>query len=93
MFFINTKQDVLNLFNSAQRGAIDKDKMIQVFQSLIDESVIEENKQIYPDGYGQPGYEGPALEPVIVRSVNTSAKVFRIGMTVDEIEQLINEVK
>lgn len=24
----------------------------------------KQNVQVYPDGYGQPGYEGPALDPI-----------------------------
>lgn len=24
----------------------------------------KQNVQTYPDGYGQPGYEGPALDPI-----------------------------
>jgi hypothetical protein len=25
---------------------------------------LKQDTAIYPDGYGQPGYEGPAVEPV-----------------------------
>lgn len=55
---INTREDLDSLkdTNPAQ--------YLEFMAYLKGSMTRQQNTAVYPDGYGQPGYEGPAVEPV-----------------------------
>jgi len=91
--YINSKADVMNLVESAKNGEIEPSLAEKVLSNLVAEATLVEDKQSYPEGYGEPGYEGEALEPVWEERENPGAKIFKIGLTVPEMEALIQEVQ
>ncbi len=55
---INTREDLDSLKESNQAEYLE-------FMAYLKGSMTrQQNTAVYPEGYGQPGYEGPAVEPV-----------------------------
>ena len=44
-----------------------------------------QNVAVYPEGYGQPGYEGPAVEP-IWEDIEDLSTIERFGFTREDFE-------
>lgn len=55
---INTREDLDHL--AEQSPAQHAEFMLYLKGSMT----RKQNIAVYPEGYGQPGYEGPAIEPV-----------------------------
>ena len=91
--YINSETDVMNLVESVKSGEIEAAAAVKVLSNLMSEATLIENVQTYPEGYGEPGYEGEALEPIWEEKENPGAKIIKIGLTVSEVEALIQEVK
>lgn len=53
---INTRADLDALAGTPEHA--------EFMRSLKGSMTRKQNVQVYPDGYGQPGYEGPALDPI-----------------------------
>lgn len=53
---INTRADLDALSGTAEHA--------EFMRFLKGSMTRKQNAQVYPDGYGQPGYEGPALDPI-----------------------------
>lgn len=53
---INTREDL-----DAIEGTIEHAEFIAALKGSM---TRKQDVQAYPEGYGQPGYEGPLLEPV-----------------------------
>ena len=53
---INTRADL-----DALAGTPEHAEFMRFFKGSM---TRKQNVQVYPDGYGQPGYEGPALDPI-----------------------------
>ena len=45
----------------------------------------KQNVQVYPEGYGQPGYEGPTVDP-IWEDVEDLSTIERFGFTKSDFE-------
>jgi hypothetical protein len=55
---INTREDLDSLKESNPAQYLE-------FMAYLKGSMTrQQNTAVYPEGYGQPGYEGPAVEPV-----------------------------
>ena len=55
---INTREDLDSLKESNPAEYLE-------FMAYLKGSMTrQQNTAVYPEGYGQPGYEGPAVEPV-----------------------------
>lgn len=55
---INTREDLDSLKESNPAQHLE-------FMAYLKGSMTrQQNTAVYPEGYGQPGYEGPAVEPV-----------------------------
>lgn len=73
---INTRADLDSIAGTPEHAA---------FIAALKGSITQrQNTAVYPDGYGQPGYVGPAVEPVWVDSEDLST-IARFGFTKDEI--------
>lgn len=55
---INTREDLDSLKES------NPEQYLEFMAYLKGSMTRQQNTAVYPDGYGQPGYEGPAVEPV-----------------------------
>lgn len=53
---INTREDLDAIAGTQQHA--------EFMAALKGSMTIKQDVQVYPEGYGQPGYEGEALEPV-----------------------------
>ncbi len=53
---INSREDLDSL-----QGTPEHDQFMNLLKGSM---TLKQDTAIYPDGYGQPGYEGPAVEPV-----------------------------
>lgn len=56
MQVINTRADLDAIAGTPQHT--------EFMRALKGSMTLKQNVQVYPEGYGQPGYEGPALEPI-----------------------------
>lgn len=69
---INTRNDL-----DALKGSPEHD----VFMAYLKGSMVRrQNTAVYPDGYGQPGYEGPAVDPVW-QDIEDLSTIERFGFT------------
>lgn len=55
---INTREDLDSLKES------NPEQYLEFMAYLKGSMTRQQNTAVYPDGYGQPGYEGPAVDPV-----------------------------
>lgn len=55
---INTREDLESLKET------NPEQYLEFMAYLKGSMPRQQNTAVYPDGYGQPGYEGPAVEPV-----------------------------
>jgi hypothetical protein len=78
---INTREDL-----DALKGTQKYDDFLL---TLIGSMTRRQNAAEYPEGYGQPGYEGPTIEPVWM-DVEDLSMVTRFGFRKDE---LFSQVK
>lgn len=81
---IATKQDYLNLI----ADGFDVREGLQV---LLNTSKMQVDVQTYPDGYGEPEYEGEALEPVWEEQLNRNGKIYRIGWTQKAVRDILSQ--
>jgi len=73
---INTRADLDSIAGTPEHAE---------FISMLKGSMTQRhNAAVYPEGYGQPGYVGPAVEPVWADSEDLST-IERFGFTKDEI--------
>ena len=56
MQVINTRADLDAIAGTPQHA--------EFMRALKGSMMLKQNVQVYPEGYGQPGYEGPTLEPI-----------------------------
>lgn len=56
MQVINTRADLDAIAGTPQHA--------EFMRALKGSMTLKQNVQVYPEGYGQPGYEGPTLEPI-----------------------------
>ena len=56
MQVINTRADLDAIAGTPQHT--------EFMRALKGSMTRKQNVQVYPEGYGQPGYEGPTLEPI-----------------------------
>lgn len=73
---INTRADLDSLIGTPAHAAF--------IAKLKGSMTQRRNAAVYPEGYGQPGYEGPAVEPVW-EDVEDLSTIERFGFTKDEI--------
>jgi hypothetical protein len=73
---INTRADLDSITGTPEHAAF--------ITALKGSMTQRSNVAIYPDGYGQPGYAGPAIDPVWVDSEDLST-IERFGFTKAEI--------
>lgn len=73
---INTRADLDSIAGTPEHAAF--------IATLKGSMTKRHNAAVYPDGYGQPGYVGPAVEPVWV-DVEDLGTIGRFGFTKDEI--------
>ena len=76
---INTRADLENLSGTPEYAAF----VVKLKGSMTQ----RRNTAVYPDGYGQPGYAGPTVDPVWVDSEDLST-IERFGFTKAEIQAL-----
>ncbi len=69
---INTRADL-----DAISGTPEYDEFIEALKGSM---TRRQDMQVYPDGYGQPGYEGEALEPIWT-DVEDLSTIERFGFT------------
>ncbi len=69
---INTRADLEALRGTPGYGA--------ALGQLKSSMTTRINRAVHPEGYGQPGYEGPEIEPVW-EDVETLESVARLGFT------------
>jgi len=74
---INTREDL-----EAIAGTPEYDEFMR---SLKGSMTRKQNVQVYPEGYGQPGYEGLTLEP-IWEDVEDLSTIERFGFTKADFE-------
>ena len=53
---INTREDLDAIAGTPEHA--------EFMQALKGSMTRKQDVQVYPDGYNQPGYEGPKLEPI-----------------------------
>ena len=73
---INTRADMDSIAGTPEHAAF--------IASLKGSMTQRHDDAVYPEGYGQPGYAGPAVDPVWVDSEDLST-IERFGFTKDEI--------
>lgn len=56
MQVINTRADLDAIAGTPQHA--------EFMRALKGSMTLKQNVQVYPEGYGQSGYEGPTLEPI-----------------------------
>ena len=81
---IAIKQDYVNLI----ADGYDVREQLQV---LLNTAKMQVDVQTYPEGYGEPEYEGEAFEPVWEEQLNRDGKIYRIGWTQKAVRELIAE--
>ena len=69
---INTRADLDAIAGTPEHA--------EFMQSLKGSMTRKQDVQVYPDGYNQPGYEGPKLEP-IWEDVEDLSTIERFGFT------------
>ncbi len=69
---INTRADL-----DAISGTPEYDEFIKALKGSM---TRKQDTQVYPDGYGHPGYEGPLLEPVW-EDVEDLSTIHRFGFS------------
>ena len=67
---INTRADLDSIAGTAEHD--------EFMKYLKGSMTRQQNTAVYPDGYGQPGYEGPTVEPVW-ESVEDLSTITRFG--------------
>ena len=67
---INTRADLDSIAGTAEHD--------EFMKYLKGSMTRQQNTAVYPDGYGQPGYEGPIVEPVW-ESVEDLSTITRFG--------------
>lgn len=72
---INSRADLDAIQGTPEHG--------QFMQMLKGSMIRRENVAVYPEGYGQPGYEGPAVEPVW-QEVEDISTIERFGFTKED---------
>lgn len=72
---LNTRADL-----DALRGAPSYDAAMAALHGSLTTKV---NVAVYPDGYGQPDYDGPAIDPVWQEQENLES-ITKLGFTKDE---------
>lgn len=76
-FVINTREDL---------DAISGTQVHRSFMEALKGSMSKRvNTQTYPDNYGQPGYEGPVIEP-IWQDVEDLSTIERFGFSKSDFE-------
>lgn len=73
---INTREDLDALEGTPEHA--------EFMARLAGSMTRRQNVQVYPEGYGRPGYEGPAIEPVW-QDVEDLSAVERFGFTKSEV--------
>lgn len=74
---INTRADL-----DAIAGTPEYDEFMEALKGTM---TRKQDTQVYPEGYGQPGYEGETLEP-IWSDVEDLSTIERFGFTKDDFE-------
>lgn len=74
---INTRADLDAIAGTPEHA--------EFMQSLKGSMTRKQDFQVYPDGYNQPGYEGPKLEP-IWEDVEDLSTIQRFGFTKSDFE-------
>ena len=69
---INTREDLDAIAGTPEHA--------EFMQALKGSMTSKQDTQVYPDGYNQPGYEGPKLEP-IWEDVEDLSTIERFGFT------------
>lgn len=75
---INTRADL-----DAIAGTPEHEEFMKALKGSM---TRKQDTQVYPDGYGQPGYEGEALEP-IWDDVEDLSTIERFGFTKDDFKE------
>ena len=76
-FVINSRADL-----DAIAGTVEHQRFMQALRGSMIRKI---NVQTYPDGYNQPGYSGPTLEPVWQDQEDLST-IEQFGFTKEDIE-------
>lgn len=76
---INTREDLESLAGTPEYAAF--------IAKLKGSMNLRQNVAVYPEGYGQPDYAGPAVDP-IWRDVEDLSTIERFGFTKAEIQAL-----
>lgn len=76
---INTREDL-----DAIEGTIEHAEFMRYLKGSM---MRKQNVQAYPDGYGQPGYEGETLEP-IWQDVEDLTTIERFGFSKSDFENI-----
>lgn len=79
LFVINTRADL-----DAIAGTEEHAKFIAGLKGSM---TRRQDVQVYPDGYGQPGYNGESLGP-IWEDVEDLSTIERFGFTKEEVNEL-----
>jgi hypothetical protein len=74
---INTREDLDAIAGTPE--------YVGFIEALKGSMTRKQDVQVYPEGYGQPGYEGETLEP-IWEDVEDLSTIARFGFTKAEIE-------
>ena len=69
---INTREDLDAIAGTPEHG--------EFMARLAGSMTRKQDVQIYPEGYGQPGYDGPLLEP-IWEDVDDLSTIERFGFS------------
>ena len=69
---INTREDLDAIAGTPEHA--------EFMQALKGSMTRKQDVQVYPDGYNQPGYEGPKLEP-IWEDIEDLSTIERFGFT------------
>ena len=77
MHIINTRADLDAVAGTAQHA--------EFMRSLKGSMTRKQNVQVYPEGYGQPDYDGPVLEP-IWEYVEDLSTITAFGFTPNDFE-------
>ena len=76
---INTREDL-----DALIGTPEHEQFMQILKGSMKR---KQNVQVYPEGYGQPDYEGEKLEP-IWEEVEDLSLIERFGFTKEELSNV-----
>lgn len=90
--WLNSKQDYINIIIESQAGRLPVGEVRTALHRLAASVDALVNVAEYPPDYGTPAYDGPPIAPVWEQRPAPNGHLYQLGLTVAEVEALLEEI-